>query len=36
MSVTTISPQRLNEIMQAGESVELIDVRTPQNFARFM
>jgi rhodanese-related sulfurtransferase len=32
MSVTTISPQRLHDITQAGQSVELIDVRTPAEF----
>jgi rhodanese-related sulfurtransferase len=32
MSVTTISPQRLHDITQAGQGVELIDVRTPAEF----
>ncbi len=32
MSITTISPQELHEITQAGRRVELIDVRTPVEF----
>lgn len=32
MSIATISPQRLNEIIQAGQPVDLIDVRTPVEF----
>lgn len=32
MSVTTISPQQLHDLVQAGEPVELIDVRTPVEF----
>ena len=32
MSVTTISPQQLHDLVQAGEPVELIDVRTPIEF----
>ena len=32
MSVTTISPQQLNALRQAGHPVELIDVRTPIEF----
>jgi rhodanese-related sulfurtransferase len=32
MSVTTISPQRLHDITQAGQTVELLDVRTPAEF----
>jgi rhodanese-related sulfurtransferase len=32
MSITTISPQKLYEIVQAGQNVELIDVRTPVEF----
>jgi rhodanese-related sulfurtransferase len=32
MSVTTISPQRLHEITQAGQAVGLLDVRTPAEF----
>jgi rhodanese-related sulfurtransferase len=32
MSVTTISPQRLHEMTQAGQTVELLDVRTPAEF----
>lgn len=35
MSVTTISPYRLHDITQAGQSVELIDVRTPAEFREF-
>jgi rhodanese-related sulfurtransferase len=33
MSVTTLSPQRLHDITQAGQAVELIDVRTPAEFS---
>jgi rhodanese-related sulfurtransferase len=33
MNVTTISPQRLNDITQAGQTVELLDVRTPAEFS---
>lgn len=33
MSVTTISPQRLHDITQAGQTVELLDVRTPAEFS---
>ncbi len=32
MSVTTISPKQLHDLVQAGEPVELIDVRTPVEF----
>jgi rhodanese-related sulfurtransferase len=32
MSVTTISPRQLHEILQAGRGVDLIDVRTPVEF----
>lgn len=32
MSVTTISPKQLHDLVQAGEPVELIDVRTPIEF----
>ncbi|MCL4246165.1 MAG: rhodanese-like domain-containing protein [Candidatus Dadabacteria bacterium] len=32
MSVQTITPERLSELKAAGESVELIDVRTPAEF----
>jgi rhodanese-related sulfurtransferase len=32
MSVTTIPPQRLHDITLAGQTVELIDVRTPAEF----
>jgi rhodanese-related sulfurtransferase len=32
MSITTITPQQLHDAVQAGESVELIDVRTPVEF----
>ena len=32
MSVTTISPEVLHEITQAGRKVDLIDVRTPVEF----
>lgn len=32
MSISLISPQQLNERVQAGERVELIDVRTPVEF----
>jgi rhodanese-related sulfurtransferase len=32
MNVTTISPQQLHDITQAGQTVELIDVRTPAEF----
>jgi hypothetical protein len=29
MSITTISPKQLHDAVQAGQAVELIDVRTP-------
>lgn len=32
MSVATISPKQLHDLVQAGEPVELIDVRTPVEF----
>lgn len=32
MSVTTISPKQLHDMMQAGQSIDLIDVRTPAEF----
>lgn len=32
MSVQTITPKRLSELKAAGESVDLIDVRTPAEF----
>lgn len=32
MSVTTISPKQLHDLVQAGEPVELVDVRTPVEF----
>lgn len=32
MSVTTISPKQLHDLVQAGEPIELIDVRTPIEF----
>ena len=32
MSVTTITPQRLHELISKGEPTELIDVRTPVEF----
>lgn len=32
MSITTITPQQLHDLVQAGEPVELIDVRTPIEF----
>ncbi len=32
MSVTTISPKQLHDVVQAGKPVELIDVRTPVEF----
>jgi rhodanese-related sulfurtransferase len=32
MSITTISPKQLHEAVQAGQVVELIDVRTPVEF----
>lgn len=32
MSVKTISPQQLHELVQSGEGIELIDVRTPVEF----
>lgn len=32
MNVTTISPKQLHELVEAGEAVELIDVRTPVEF----
>lgn len=32
MSITTISPPQLSQLVQAGESIELIDVRTPVEF----
>ncbi len=32
MSVSTISPQQLHDTVQAGQAVELIDVRTPVEF----
>jgi len=32
MSITTITPKQLHDLVQAGEPVELIDVRTPIEF----
>ena len=32
MSVSTISPKQLQDRIQAGETVDLIDVRTPVEF----
>lgn len=32
MSVTTISPKQLSELVQSGKSIELIDVRTPVEY----
>ena len=32
MSITTISPRQLHDAVQAGQSVELIDVRTPVEY----
>lgn len=32
MSVTTISPQQLHDLVQSGQHAELIDVRTPVEF----
>jgi rhodanese-related sulfurtransferase len=32
MSITSISPQRLHDLVQSGQSVELIDVRTPVEY----
>ena len=32
MSITTISPRQLHDTIQAGQAVELIDVRTPVEF----
>jgi rhodanese-related sulfurtransferase len=32
MSVKTITPEQLNDMMQAGQRVDLIDVRTPAEF----
>lgn len=32
MSITTISPQKLSELIHSGTSVELIDVRTPVEY----
>ena len=32
MNVTTISPQQLHDLVQSGNSVELIDVRTPVEY----
>jgi rhodanese-related sulfurtransferase len=32
MSITTISPQKLSELIHSGTSVELIDVRTPVDY----
>jgi rhodanese-related sulfurtransferase len=32
MSVTTIAPQQLHDIVQSGKSVELLDVRTPVEY----
>ncbi|MBL9125942.1 MAG: rhodanese-like domain-containing protein [Planctomycetaceae bacterium] len=32
MSVTTITPRQLHDLVQAGNSLELIDVRTPVEF----
>lgn len=32
MSITTISPQKLHDIVQSGQNVELIDVRTPVEY----
>ncbi len=32
MSITTVSPKQLHDAVQAGQAVELIDVRTPAEF----
>jgi len=32
MRITTISPKQLHDLVQAGEPVELVDVRTPVEF----
>lgn len=32
MNVTTISPKQLHDLVQAGQPVELVDVRTPVEF----
>ena len=32
MSVSTISPRQLSELVQAGKPVELVDVRTPVEY----
>jgi rhodanese-related sulfurtransferase len=32
MSITTISPNQLHDMVQAGQAIELIDVRTPVEF----
>ena len=32
MSISTISPKQLHDAVQAGQDVELIDVRTPEEF----
>lgn len=32
MSVTTISPQQLHDLVQSGQNAELLDVRTPVEF----
>lgn len=32
MSIATISPKQLHDIVEAGQDVELIDVRTPMEF----
>ncbi|MGV2334442.1 MAG UNVERIFIED_CONTAM: rhodanese-like domain-containing protein [Planctomycetaceae bacterium] len=32
MSITTVTPQKLSELIQSGTAVELIDVRTPVEY----
>ena len=32
MSIQTISPNELNELIRSGSSIELLDVRTPVEF----
>lgn len=32
MAVTTVSPQQLHSLLQGGQSIELIDVRTPLEY----
>jgi len=35
MTITTITPHQLHDAVQAGQAVELIDVRTPVEFREF-